>query len=380
MKYKTRFHIPFKTSESKKNIINLLINKKKSLFGLDFFTKINKKIIEDKFKFKNIHFTNSCTSALEMSALLTWRKYKNEVLLPSYTFVSTASSFVRAGFSLKFLDVCSEAMLVSFDEIKKNVTSKTGVIVIVHYAGTGVEDIDKIKKFCKKKNIYLVEDAAQCLGSFYKNKILGSYGDLSCFSFHETKNIHCGSGGMLVVNNKKFIRNSHFILERGTDRRLVIKNQKKKYSWVTIGSSFNMTELNSAYLTAQLKSHKRVLKIREKLFKKYIYYFKKFNLESFFYTNINYKYIYNFHCLFIVLNKKTNTELINFLKEKKIQAFIGYAPLHSSPFGKKLFKRAKLKNTDIFSKRIVRLPLHTYLKEIEIKHICFQLKKYFYKN
>ena len=195
MTFKVKFNIPYRDKKCNKYVNKLLGNKKRSLFGFDYFTKKNEKIISQKYNFKNILFTNSCTSALEISALLTYRKDKNVVLMPSYTFTSTASSFLRANFKVKFLDVSNKSMMPDYKTIKKNITKKTGVIVVVHYAGLSIEDLDKLKKICIKKQIYLVEDAAQALGSYFKNKPLGSFGDLSCFSFHETKNIHCGSGG-----------------------------------------------------------------------------------------------------------------------------------------------------------------------------------------
>lgn len=378
MNFKIKFNEPYRSNECNSIVKKLLKNKKSSLFGFGDITNKNEKIIKKKYGFKNILFTNSCTSSLEIAALLTFRKKKNEALIPSYTFSTTASSFLRSNFSVKFMDVKDETMMPDFEIIKKNITKKTGVIVIVHYAGLPMNDLDKLKVFCKKKKIYLVEDAAQALGSYYKNNVLGSYGDLSCFSYHETKNIHSGSGGMLVLNNKKFIEKAHFILERGTDRRLVLKNLKKKYSWVTIGSSFNMTELNSSFLTFQLKNYDNILKKRKKIYEKYLNFFKLNHLEKYFYFNIN-KYKFNYHSLYIVLKNHASSKFINYLKNQKIQAFIGYVPLHNSPYGKKIFNK-RLYNTEFFSNKIVRLPIHTNIKLKDIDYIEKIFLKFFEKN
>ncbi len=375
MNFKIKFNEPYRSSECNSNIKKLLSNKKASLFGFGDITVKNEKIVKRKYGFKNILFTNSCTSSLEIAALLTFRKKKNEALIPSYTFSTTASSFLRSNFSVKFLDVKDEKMMPDLEIIKKNITKKTGVIVIVHYAGLPINDLDKLKIFCKKKKIYLVEDAAQALGSYYKNSVLGSFGDLSCFSYHETKNIHSGSGGMLVVNNKKFLEKAHFILERGTDRRLVLKNLKKKYSWVTIGSSFNMTELNSAFLSYQLKNYDFIIKKRKKIYEKYLKFFKSNHLEKHFYFNQN-KYKFNYHSLFIVLKKYSATKFINFLKKNKIQCFIGYVPLHNSPFGRKINNK-KLVNTEFYSKKVVRLPIHNNIKLQDIDYIKKIFQKFF---
>ena len=180
---------------------------------------------------------------------------------------------------------------------------------------------------------------------------------------------------MLVVNNKKFEEKAHFILERGTDRRLVLKNLKKKYSWITIGSSFNMTELNSSFLTHQLQTYDKIINKRKEIYEKYLDFFKSNNFEKYFYFNKN-KYKFNYHSLYIVLKNQTATKLINFLKNKKIQAFIGYVPLHNSPFGKKIFKK-RLVNTELLANRVIRLPIHNNIKSKDIKYIEKNFKNFF---
>ena len=204
-----------------------------------------KKKLKKLYQFNHIHLTNSCTSALEMSALLIDLKPNDEVILPSYTYITTGSSFARAGCKLRYCDIQRHNLMPSFDQIKSCVNKKTKVIVIVHYKGFSVDYLDKLQNFCKKNKIFLVEDAAQAFGSYFKKTPLGKFGDFGCFSFHNTKNIHAGIGGMIVVNNKKFIEKSNFVFDKGNDRSLVVANKKKYYSWVEIGSSFLSPILNA---------------------------------------------------------------------------------------------------------------------------------------
>lgn len=198
-----KFNIPLQDPKSIKNVIKFL-NEKKPLHGPGKNISSIKKKIKKAFGYKSIHLTNSCTSALEICALILNLKKTDEVIVPSFSFVTTASSFARTGCKLKYCDIEKNNLMPSFDQIKKCVNKNTKALIIVHYQGYSVDYLDELKKFCLKKKIYLIEDAAQCFGSYYKNKPLGSFGDFACFSFHETKNLHSGVGGMLVVNNKKF--------------------------------------------------------------------------------------------------------------------------------------------------------------------------------
>ena len=219
-----KFNVPLSLRNSVKNVKKFL-DSGNPLHGPGVNIFKIKKELSKSLGFKNIHLTNSCTSALEISALSLNLKRSDEIILPSFTFVTTASSFARTGCKLKFCDIQKNTMMPSFNDIKKCITKKTKVIIIVHYQGYSVSYLDQLKSLCKKKKIYLIEDAAQALGSYYKNKPLGSFGDFACFSFHETKNIHTGSGGMLVINNKKFINKVNCIFDKGTNRHLM--NNKK---------------------------------------------------------------------------------------------------------------------------------------------------------
>jgi dTDP-4-amino-4,6-dideoxygalactose transaminase len=337
-----------------------------------------KKKIKSYFGFQHMHLTNSCTAAMEMSALMINFKKDDEVIMPSYTFVTTGSSFARTGCRIRYCDIDPANLMPSFKNIQDKVNKKTKAIVIVHYQGFSIDYLDKLKFFCKKKKIFLIEDAAQAFGSYFKKKPLGSYGDFACFSFHQTKNIHSGIGGMLVVNNKKYINRSNFIFDKGTDRSLVISNKRKYFSWVEVGSCFLLPELNASYLLPQINEYKKIYTYRSKLYYRYIKNFEIWlNGEFKIYNYLNYKY--NYHALVIVTKKNNRSSLLNFLIKHNIFAFIGYVPLHKSRIGKKyLDKKEILPNTDKLYQRIVRLPLHNHLSIRDIDYVCKVIKKFYH--
>lgn len=375
---KILFNSPLKRDKYFKNVKNFL-NSEESLHGPGENIFGIKKKIKSYFGFQHIHLTNSCTSAMEMSALMMNLKSDDEVVMPSYTFVTTGSSFARTGCKIIYCDIDPKNLMPSFDNIRDSVNKKTKAIVIVHYQGFSVDYLDKLQIFCKKKNIFLVEDAAQAFGSFYKKKPLGSFGDFACFSFHQTKNLHAGIGGLLVVNNKKFKNRSNFIYDKGTDRSLVINNKRKYFSWVELGSSFLLPELNASYLLPQIKDYKKICNYRSKLYFRYIKNFGVWLKDEFqVYKNLHYKY--NYHALVIVLKKKNREKFIEFLKKNKIFAFIGYVPLHVSKFGKRYFnKTVSLNNTDELHKRIIRLPLHNHLTVNDIDYVSSVIKKFYFR-
>jgi dTDP-4-amino-4,6-dideoxygalactose transaminase len=374
-----KFNIPLHLVESVKNVKKFL-HSKKPLHGPGKNILRIKQEVKKKFGFNTTHLTNSCTSALEISALLLNLKKDDEVVVPSFSFITSASSFARAGCKLKFCDIEKHNLMPSFDQIKKCINKKTKAIVIVHYQGYSVNYLDKLQIFCKKKKIILIEDAAQCFGSYFKNKPLGSFGDLACFSFHETKNLHSGLGGMLVVNNKKFINRSYLIFDKGTDRHLVQTGKQKYYSWVEVGSSFLLSEFSASYLLPQILYYKKSFVYRSILYKRYIYNFNKWLKEDFYLTNY-FKYKYNFHAFVILLKNNKREHFLNYMKNNKINAVISYTPLHKSKAGRKFVQnKSQLVNSDIYIDRVVRLPLHNYLKISEIDYICKKIKDYFVKN
>ena len=372
------FNKPLKINESIKNVKNFL-NTNSPLHGPGRNIEEIKKQLFKEFGFKNILLTNSCTSALEICSLALDVKETDEVIVPSFSFITTASSFARKGCKIIFCDIEKKTLMPSIDDIRKCITKKTKVIIIVHYQGYSVDYLDELKKICKKKKIFLIEDAAQALGSNFKNKPLGSFGDFSCFSFHETKNFHSGAGGMIVINNKKYLNKIKMIHDKGTNRYLMQQNKIKYYSWVEIGSAFLMTELSASFLNPQIKNYKKIILKRSKIYNRYLYLLSQIK-KNFFYIPNNFKYKYNYHAFVLILREANRENFLKFLKKFKINAVISYTPLHRSKFGKKFFTGRKLDNTDKYVKKIVRLPMHNYLTIKDVDYICKIIKKYFILN
>ena len=338
-----------------------------------------KKLVSKNLGLNNIFLTNSCTSALEICALTIGLGSADEVIVPSFSFITSASSFARTGCKLRFCDIEKKTLMPTLKDITKCITKKTRAIVIVHYQGYSVDYLDKLKNICKKKKIFLIEDAAQAFGSFFKKKALGSFGDFACFSFHETKNLHSGAGGMLVVNNKKYLEKIKIIHDKGTNRYLMNLKKIKYYSWVDIGSAFLMTELSASYLSPQIKNYKKIFLKRSKLYFRYLKLLKKINEGNFYIPN-NFKYRYNYHAFVLILEKNNREKFLKFLKKNKINAVISYTPLHRSIAGKKFSKfKGVLLNTDNYVKKIVRLPLHDSLTSKQVDYICTKIKHFFKK-
>ena len=338
-----------------------------------------KNLVSKKLGLKNIFLTNSCTSALEICSLAINLKTNDEVIVPSFSFITSASSFARTGCKIKFCDIEKKTLMPSLNDITKCITNKTKAIVIIHYQGYSVEYLDELQKICKRKKIYLIEDAAQAFGSFFKNKALGSFGDFACFSFHETKNLHSGAGGMLIVNNKKFINKIKIIYDKGTNRYLMKEGKIKYYSWVGIGSAFLMTEFTASYLLPQIKNYKKIFLKRSKLYFRYLKYLSKIQNKRFYIPN-NFKFKYNFHALVLILEKINREKFLKFLKKYKINAVISYTPLHRSAEGKKFYRgKKKLINTDKYVKQIIRLPLYDTLTFKQVDFICKKIEEFFKK-
>ena len=325
----------------------------------------------------DIRLTTSCTSALELAALAIDLKAGDEVILPSFTFVSSANAFALRGAKLVFVDINPKTMCLDEDLLEKAISPKTKAIILVHYTGL-TENIEKIVELCKTNNIFLIEDAAQSIDSYYKNQHLGTFGDMGCFSFHDTKNIHCGEGGAILINNRNLLEKVDIILEKGTNRSAFLAGEIDNYTWQSLGSSYGLSEINAAFLFAQLQELKKVTKKRKELYvlyQKSLQPLKQEGLIDFPETKNN----HNAHIFFIKVEdeSKRNT-LINHLKEQGISAYFHYSPLHLSEMGKdyqhinsgKDFSRSE-------SERIVRLPLYFKLTDEDIKNISIAIYKYY---
>lgn len=333
------------------------------------FTKKCQTFFEEKYGFKKCLLTTSGTDALEMCAMLCNLKPDDEVIVPSYTFVSTALAFLREGAKVIFADSDNKTPNVEAEQIEPLINEKTKVIAVVHYAGVAC-DMDAIMNLANKYNLLVVEDAAHCVDSYYKGKPLGSIGHLGAFSFHETKNISSGEGGLCVINDKKFIRRAEIIWEKGTNRAEFFRGMVNKYGWVDMGSSFLPSEFNAAYLWAQLEQLNNIQNKRKHIWQKY---FDGLNGKIGDKVHLPYIPEYatnNAHMFYLICpSLQYRTELMTYLKENDVQTTFHYLPLHSSTFYKEKHGSRILKNCDLYSDCLVRLPLFYELEDMEIDKI-----------
>jgi dTDP-4-amino-4,6-dideoxygalactose transaminase len=300
--------------------------------------------------------------------------------MPSYTFVSTANAFVLRGGVPVFVDIDPKTLNIDPKKIEKAITKRTKAIVAVHYAGVSC-DMDPILKIAKKYKLYVIEDAAQAILSSYKGRPLGSIGDLATLSFHDSKNIHCGEGGALLINNKKFIKRAKILRDKGTNRDDFNNNVVKKYTWVDIGSSYGLSEINAAFLYAQLLKAKRITKKRLGIFNQYQKLLETLEIKNFIKRPFIPSYTkHNGHIFYLIIKNNSRDHLIKYLNTKKIYTVFHYISLHSSPFGKKQgFSKFKMKNTNIISSNLLRLPINLKLNKRMIIKCSNEICKYFRK-
>ncbi|MCX5961600.1 MAG: dTDP-4-amino-4,6-dideoxygalactose transaminase [Cyanobacteria bacterium] len=320
--------------------------------------------------------THSCTAALEMSAILADLEPGDEVIMPSYTFVSTANAFVLRGAIPIFVDIRPDTLNLDETLVEKAITHRTRAIVPVHYAGVGCE-MDTLQQIATKHQLLLIEDAAQGLMSSYKGKPLGSFGDLACFSFHETKNIIAGEGGALIVNNPRFTELAEIIREKGTNRSQFFRGQVDKYTWIEKGSSYLPGELIAAFLYAQFEEAQKIISTRLKVWNYYHELLEPLEKSG----KLRRPIIppecqHNAHMYYILLEDlQTRTQLINYLKEQGINAVFHYVPLHSSPAGEHYgMVNGKMDNTNLLSDRLLRLPMFPELTTSQIEIVVQAVK------
>ena len=322
--------------------------------------------------------TSSCTHALDMAFELVAKmvsKEKNEVLLSSFTFSSTANSIVLAGLKPVFCDIDPNTLNISIDEIKRKISNKTAAILPMHYAGVACE-MDEIAQLAKQYDCLVVEDAAHAIGSKYKEQKIGQISDITVFSFHETKNISCGEGGAFLTKHKSIFEAAQIYREKGTNRSQFLNGQVDKYTWVSAGSSPLLAEPLSAILLSQLENLNKFNLRRKNIHEKYIEGLKKINSNKIKLPVIPSDRESNYHLFYILLeSNELRNSLLNFLREKNVQATFHYIPLHSSPFGKTLHSAEdQLQHTDSVSGRLLRLPLYPTLTDQEIEKVisCVQ--------
>jgi dTDP-4-amino-4,6-dideoxygalactose transaminase len=341
------------------------------LAGDGMFTKKCHRWLEQRLQSDRALLTHSCTAALEMSALLADVKTGDEVIMPSYTFVSTANAFVLRGAVPVFVDIRSDTLNLDESLVEGAITEKTRAIVPVHYAGVGCE-MDTLLEIAKRYNLLVIEDAAQGLMSAYRGKPLGTFGDLGCFSFHETKNVISGEGGALIINNPQFAERAEVIREKGTNRSQFFRGQVDKYTWVDCGSSYLPGEIIAAFLYAQLEEAEKITKMRLERWNTYHELLLPLEQQGKLRRPIIPNHCqHNAHMYYILVNDlKTRSDLILYLKEKGIQSVFHYVPLHSSTAGLKFGRvYGSMENTNTLSDRLVRLPLFPSLESNQISTI-----------
>lgn len=374
------FNKPFFTGKEVEYILQSVNSGKIS--GNGIFTQMCHSFFQEDYGFSKSLLTSSCTDALEMAAILADIQPGDEVIMPSYTFVSTANAFMLRGAKIVFADSNIDNPNVDVDALEALITSRTKVIVPVHYAGIAC-DMDKIIRLAKQKHLLVIEDAAQAIDSYYiwgdgQKQRLGAIGQLSAFSFHETKNIISGEGGLLAINDSSFAGRAEIIWEKGTNRSALQRGEVNKYGWVDIGSSYLPSDIIAAFLYAQLENIKDIQDRRKVLWQTYHDELKsleelgiiKLPFIPYFATN-------NAHMFYILCpSAKFRTDLIQFLKKMGVMAVFHYLSLHKSPYFKDKHDGRELANCEYFTDVLLRLPLYYELSKADILKICLAIRKF----
>ena len=367
------YNIPYFALKQEEFLIQ--VARSRHLAGDGYFTDLATKFLRNIYHKSEILLTPSCTAALEITALLLNIKPGDEIILPSFTFVSTANAFALRGATLVFCEINPMTLVISTVDIEKLINDKTKAIVVVQYAGS-CGDILELQKLCKAYGICLIEDAAQSIGSYLNNEPIGSFGDLSTISFHETKNIHCGEGGALIINNPEYYERAEIIREKGTNRSKFYRGEIDKYTWQDIGSSFLLSELQAAFLYAQLQDLEIVSTKRKAQWLEYQE--TLFPLKQLQYVAIPEKphaqLQNNGHIFWIILeNIEVRSKFINFMKLNKISVLFHYVSLHNSPYGKK-YGMHNLPISEKTSNCLVRIPNYY---GVNVRHVCQTVLKFF---
>ena len=351
--------------------IRQAVEEQHKISGNGLFTKKCQHFFEERYGFKKCLLTTSCTDALEMAAILCDIQPGDEVIVPSYTFVSSALAFIRAGAKIVFADSMERNPNLDAEKIEALITPRTKAIVPVHYAGVAC-DMNRIMEIANRYGILVVEDSAQAIDSFYFERPLGSIGHLAAFSFHETKNIISGEGGLLVINDERFIRRAEIIWEKGTNRAEFFRGEVNKYGWCDTGSSFLPSEIVAAFLWAQLEKIDEIQDKRKTLWNRYYELLKPYaDAGCFRLPDIPEYATNNAHMFYLVCNSlEERTALIKRLKENDIQAVFHYLSLHSSPYYLDKHDGRELVNCDLYADRLVRLPMYFDLTLQTVESIC----------
>ncbi|MBN1478673.1 dTDP-4-amino-4,6-dideoxygalactose transaminase [candidate division KSB1 bacterium] len=363
------FNKPFLTGNENHYIYQAVKSGKISGNGL--FTEKCHRFFTDKFGFHKVLLTTSCTDALEMAAILADIQPGDQVIVPSFTFVSTALAFVRQGAHIVFADSYAHHPNLDVDRVEELITEKTKAIIPVHYGGVAC-DMDKIMALADRYHLLVIEDAAQAIDAYYKKKPLGSIGHLGCFSFHETKNIISGEGGLLAINDARFAARAEIIWEKGTNRAEFFRGEINKYGWVDVGSSFLPSEIIAAFLCAQLENIDKIQAKRKQLWHAYDERLRPLADKGYFQlTDIPPFATNNAHMYYLICHSYENrTALIDHLKNNGVLAVFHYQSLHKSDFYQNKHDGRVLENSDRYTDCLVRLPLFYELETGDIETIC----------
>ena len=351
----------------------------KKICGDGPFTKKCNQWFEERFNAQKVLLTTSGTTALEMATLLCDLHEGDEVILPSYTFSSTATSVVLTGAKLVFVDIRPDTMNIDETKIEDAITDKTKAIIVVHYAGVACE-MDTIMEIAKSHNLKVIEDAAQGVMSTYKVRYLGTIGDFGCYSFHETKNYSMGEGGALVINNPEYNEKAEILREKGTNRAKFFRGQVDKYTWVDYGSSYLPSDLNAAYLWAQLEKADEINANRLQSWNRYNEAFKKLEEEGKLeLPTIPDECVHNAHMYYVKLKDlDERTDFLSYMRENDIYSVFHYIPLHSAPAGIKFGEfRGKDQYTTLESERLARLPMYYGVSEEDLSYVIKKVIDYF---
>jgi len=352
-----------------------------NISGDGHFTQSCSRLLEERFEIPRVLLTPSCTAALEMAAMLCDIGPGDEVLMPSFTFVSTANAFVRLGARPIFVDIRPDTMNLDGRLLAQHITERTKAIVPVHYAGVACE-MDEMLQVAEEHNLQVIEDAAQGVNAFYRGRALGSLGALGAYSFHETKNYICGEGGALCINDEAFIERAEIIREKGTNRSQFIRGQVDKYTWVDVGSSYVPSEIVSAFLFAQLELLDVIGQRRQKIYDSYFERLEPLADRGLLRLPLVPDHCRtNCHMFYIVLgDAETRNGLIDHLREQGISAAFHYIPLHTSPMGQQLgYQAGELPITETYSERLLRLPFFYEMQESDVERVVEAVSQFLEK-
>ena len=350
--------------------------------GDGIFTRKCSEFMEERLSAKKVLLTTSCTHALELASILINIKQEDEIIVPSYTFVSTVNAFILRGGVPVFVDIRDDTLNIDENKIEEKITKKTKAIFVVHYAGVSCE-MDTIKSIAGKHNLYIIEDAAQGVNAKYKDRYLGTIGDIGTYSFHETKNYYCGEGGAIVLNDDNFIESAEIIREKGTNRTKFFRGEIDKYTWVDIGSSYLSSDILAAFLYGQFEKLDETNDKRKAIYENYYNGLKDLQSEGLLRLPIiPSDCVTNYHMFYIILpTEKKRNNLMYELKSKGILAVFHYLPLHTSPMGQKYgYKHGDLPMTEDLSARVLRLPIYNSFGKDEQQYVIQNIYEYLKKG